>query len=364
MDFKEFFKKMGEIQNSLLRYIDMENDDDENFQSFIKTLDGLNYQSNKSQLEVILNLISIIGSNHHHFPNFYNKLIHVLDYFKIYIIKLFESNELLYLFDNKRLILYFIEEKIITVDEKIRKIIFSNDDDEPPKYSSYFAPEVKSFVNELPHIFEQKRKIGENDSKICEIIRNDSIEEFEKYVKTAKIDIKTAMIEPSIYETNPYLLMYNPSLIEYALFFGSIKIFNYLQKNQANLRSKSWIYAIYSSKLEIVQEFTKLNITPDSTIGLFQTAIETHNNCIANNLIQTFFANNFNFDDFFILFLKSYNFSMIKIDSCIIYDETIKELHQEGYSALANVLESFGKYGPPPCYDKILKIKNFLNEIF
>ena len=62
------------------------------------------------------------------------------------------------------------------------------------KYPHYFMPEIKKFINEkwftntrewvkeikqeLPDDFYDLRKEGENDSYICNLIRNDSVEEF------------------------------------------------------------------------------------------------------------------------------------------------------------------------------------------
>ena len=67
--------------------------------------------------------------------------------------------------------------------------------------------------------FDKKCRIGENDSKICELIRNDSINEFIEYVKKGNVSL-TMRIKPSIFETHYYLNRFqNQTLIEYACFF-------------------------------------------------------------------------------------------------------------------------------------------------
>ena len=80
-------------------------------------------------------------------------------------------------------------------------------------------------------------------------------------------------IEQSIYETNSFLLknsIENPekqmykylnhkrlkikneiSLIEYAAFYGSIQIFQYLRMNNASLNKSLWLYAIHGQNAEI-----------------------------------------------------------------------------------------------------------------
>lgn len=61
------------------------------------------------------------------------------------------------------------------------------------KYPEYFFNEIKPFHNDeivkeisdqIPEEkYEENRKIGENDSYICRLIQNDSIDEFTSFVK-------------------------------------------------------------------------------------------------------------------------------------------------------------------------------------
>ena len=65
--------------------------------------------------------------------------------------------------------------------------------------------------------FESKCKIGENESYLCSLIRNDLIDDF--VIHTNQTNLKlTSQINSSIYETNSFLLK-NPktSLIEYSV---------------------------------------------------------------------------------------------------------------------------------------------------
>ena len=43
------------------------------------------------------------------------------------------------------------------------------------------------------------------------------------------------------------------TLIEYAAFFGSIQIFNYLKLNKISLTPSLWKYAIHGNNAEIIQ---------------------------------------------------------------------------------------------------------------
>ena len=94
--------------------------------------------------------------------------------------------------------------------------------------------------------YEEKHQKGENDSYICSLIRQDSIEEFISHVNENNIS-PLSKIFPSIFETNLFLIdNKNTTLIEYSAFFGSIQIFKYLLMNEAELRSSLWPYAIHS----------------------------------------------------------------------------------------------------------------------
>ena len=95
-------------------------------------------------------------------------------------------------------------------------------------------PKIKEFLlekkqkqieNEIIHrykedisTFEEKCKIGENDSYICSLIRSDSIKEFVIYVNKTNLSF-SSKIKPSIFETNSFLIDKEPTLIEYAFYF-------------------------------------------------------------------------------------------------------------------------------------------------
>ena len=105
--------------------------------------------------------------------------------------------------------------------------------------------------------FTETIELFENikDSEICRIIREDSIEEFITFVNSKQISLSMA-VQPSIFETNPFLIKRKPLLIEYSAFFGSIQIFKYLFDNiDKSILSPSslWIYAIHGQNPELIQ---------------------------------------------------------------------------------------------------------------
>lgn len=52
--------------------------------------------------------------------------------------------------------------------------------------------------------FDEKRRVGENESEICQIIRKNSLEMFISYVNRTNYSISNR-IQPSIFETNQLL---------------------------------------------------------------------------------------------------------------------------------------------------------------
>ena len=167
-------------------------------------------------------------------------------------LKKYEKAEIFNLFkSSKQILLLLIEEKILTVDEYFVKKIIQNKYIKK-KYPQYFWPEIKPFMNEswfpkynsesfykinewveemnkeLPENFYELRKIGENESFLSKLIRDDAVKDFIVYVNENKISLNSK-IDLSIYETNSYLIKksywYNITLIEYAAFHGSDQIF-------------------------------------------------------------------------------------------------------------------------------------------
>ena len=356
MNYREYASKMKEIQSILLYFIEKDDDYEENYQNLTGILESYNIQKEKHMLKLVLYLILQISKNHYRSPNFFSKIIQVLLYLKEEIIKNFTNFEIFKIFkSSKNLLLTLIEEKIITIDQSIYRemttIKCCNN-----KYDIFFYPELKTFIeeeretkneveeiirertkrflpkimtNEHPVDFEEKRKFGENDNKICELIRNDSIEEFIIYLNKSNLSL-TSTIEPSIFETNSLLTKnkvlvtdcfrqsfdvdYNLTLIEYAAFFGSIQIFNYLYKNGVQLSPSLWIYAIHSDNSEMIHILEENNIEPG--IECLKESIKSNHNDITNYLQKKYFENiNFSKDSkIFEYCFHYYNFAYFPDD--------------------------------------------------
>ena len=145
-----------------------------------------------------------VANHHNRGPDFYTKIFRVLRLF-IEDIKKYQNSRIFNIFkDNKRILIFLIEEKILTVDEyfvkqiKKRNIhnILHQNEKWFPKYEKMEEENTNEWVEEeknknewvedlykeLPDNFIALRKIGENDSYISKLIRKDLVEDFIIYV--------------------------------------------------------------------------------------------------------------------------------------------------------------------------------------
>ena len=231
---------------------------------------------------------------------------------------------------NKRILLFALNEKIVTLDQKILNCFFE-DELIKQNYYLYFYPEIKEMIrnnlifeektkmilNDNIDFFLEKRKIGENDSLLCNLIRNDRIEDFSAYIKKESIPLSSKIIQ-SIFETNPFLLENNPTLIEYSAFFGSINIFKYLMRKGVELTPSVWLFGIHGRNYEIIEIIEKYGVEPinNSYISCFIESIKCHYHEITELLFKKYIQNSItNMEKFQIIFnkhcLKFYNFTCI-----------------------------------------------------
>ena len=289
---KEFIEKRKDLQIKILSFLDdSQNNAEENFQLLIHSIENQKISANKHDLTDLLHLVTKIANNHFRCADFFLKIEKIINLFKNDIQKYFTNFEIFNIFkSNKRILLFLIEERIMTIDLSIAKRMTTRKFIKA-KYPQYFAPEIKPFLNEiiksqengnntdcdeevsndwineinsnLPKNFNEKRKIGENDSFICKFIQKDMIKEFISYVNKNNISLNTT-IKQSIYETNPFLIKKQLTLIQYASFYGSIQIFNYLKMNNSKLTPSLWPFAIHGKNAEIIHALEEHNIKPKS----------------------------------------------------------------------------------------------------
>lgn len=243
IDIKNYHEKQSNFQNEILKYLDEEkcNEDDINIQKYF---DENLIPVNGFDVKKIFCLLRSIINNHHRSNNFFNKLEKIIIYFKEDFKQAFTNSELFDFFSqNKIILLILMKNNILEVDQSIVDILKMRWD------MQYFWPEILQFNYDKPlefnnieySIYLQKRELGENDHLLAELIRNDSIEEFIEYYNKENIPLN-ATISRSLYETNSLLIENDPTIAEYAAFFGSIKILIHLKiTNDQLLTSSLWI---------------------------------------------------------------------------------------------------------------------------
>lgn len=294
---KEFFERMKNVQENIIELIESEEDIEESHENFKKIINDANIFEDSTKFKLVLRIISSITKNHHREENFFAKIQKIIVLMKDKIKQTFSNMEIFDIFKNqKKVILFLIKEEIIIIDEPITKII-TNGKYKDRKYPEYFYKEIKPFIdqimlknliNEIPASnFEENRKIGENEDHLCQLIRDDLIEDFIIYVSSKYIPLEKR-ITNSIFETNPFLLKKEPSLIEYAAFFGSIQIFRYLFFNSVQIEPTLWNYAIHSENPELISFFENNDIQPELYYKCLEESIKCHHNEIANYILNKY----------------------------------------------------------------------------
>ena len=309
MSIEETKEKMKSIQNALLEFLEDESIAEENYENFLKSVSEYQITEDKYKLKSVLQLINAVGNNHRRVKNFFCKLEQILVHFKKDIEKYFKNSEVFEVFENnKRILLFLIEEKIMIIDEYIASRIARK------KYlAEYFAPELKPFFTEefikkygdknlylreeifinnikkeVSEDFYDKRKEGENDNYLCELIRTNQVKEFGIYVNRNNIPYESC-IDQSIFETNPLLNNSEVKLIEYASFYGSIDIIRYMRINgNATLTSMMWIYAIHSENAELIRYLEDNNVSPlfNDYKSILVESIKCHHRDVSKYIID------------------------------------------------------------------------------
>lgn len=141
---------------------------------------------------------------------------------------------------------------------------------------------------EIETNFYEKRREGLNDDYLCELIRNNEIQEFIRFTEQRNLSLEIC-IKKSIFETNRLLTDKSDiKLIEYASFYGSNDIIKYIEKKGVELTSSMWIYAIHSCNAELIRYLEDNHVSPPDNDyeRILEESIKCHHNDISNYLID------------------------------------------------------------------------------
>lgn len=363
MSIEKYLDEMRVIQEKLLEFLDNRANSEENFLKLKQVFDDQKIIDDPHKLKSVLNLLTKIANYHYRGSGFFEKIERILLFFKFRIKEFYTNSEIFTIFKkNKRILLFLLENEMIIFDNYIAKKI--TDKFCHYNYIEYFTPELKPFINEewfydfckekllktIPENFNEMRKIGESEYEVFRLIRNDSLSEF--IFSTNKNTMNYIEVKNSIYETNLYLIKKHiknyferrfdkkMTLIEYAAFYGSLCIFNYLRSNGFELQPSLWLFAIHGKNMEIIHILEENNIVPDDNTykECLKESIKFHYNDITNYLLNKYLKDEIEKPhETFIDGIKYYNFSFIKkelIDKSSYYD-----FFRYGYYNIAKLLQ-------------------------
>ena len=296
MNIQEYINGKKEIQKEMLFLLSEEQATKEpNFSKLIQLFQNQKIFEDSNEFKEILYLIESLANNHYRSSNFYNIINQILLLLKNEFPKYLTPSEIFNFFaSNNLIILCLLENKVLNMTYYVAESITLYDNDK-----IFFYNEIKPFLSQKeideiekkieeydfdrdPEIFEKNRKKGENESYYCQLIRKDLIDDFIIFVNQTNFSLKS-IIKKSIFETNEFLLDNETTLIEYAAFYGSLQIFNYLRLNNVELRPILWLYSIHGRNAEIIHLLEENGVTPpeNSYEKCLEEAINCHHNEIA-----------------------------------------------------------------------------------
>ncbi|KAK8881059.1 hypothetical protein M9Y10_003786 [Tritrichomonas musculus] len=287
-DIKNYIEQRAEFQNKILEFLDEEVE--ENNFDILKYFDKIKSQDNVFDVKKILFLLRTIIDYHQRGNNFYTRMEKILIYFKEEIKQTFTNADLFNFFSQSKLaLLILLENEMIKMDDSIADTLKQTEQD-----LNYFWPNIVSFYSDHKLTFNyaeynEKRKLGVNDDYLANLIRTDQVEEFISFVIRSSISLNSNICI-SFFETNNLLMnkYSRPTLIEYATYYGSIQIFQFLQRNDVELTPSLWIYAIHSNNAEIFHILEgNVELDEKKCEECFIEAIKCHHNYFVKYFLNT-----------------------------------------------------------------------------
>ena len=297
LTLKDNFEKLKSLQIKLEALIDNDVDVEEHFENLLIFISDDKFFNDANNFKLFLQLISDVVKNHNRSNNFLNRIYKIIFSMKDKIKKTFSNIDLFNIFKNSKIILLFlIEKNIITMNKTIAEIMMK-EKYKQMKYLEYFFNEITQFIQDddiqinkpigITNEYKEMRRNGENESHLCKLIREDSIEDFIIYVNKNDISLNTK-IQLSIYETNSFILKKEPTLIEYSAFYGSIQIFRYLYLNGSETESTIWLYAIHGNNPELISflENKSIKMPNNNYDECLKESIKCHHTDLINYILN------------------------------------------------------------------------------
>lgn len=337
---RDYLDRMQPIQTALIDFLDArtEKEKETNYKKLFYVLDDIKEDGNL--LKSFLHLLLKVSKNHHHQKDYFNYVDNILNTFREEILKYYSNSEIFSIFKgHRRILLYLIKSKMIKIDQFVYTKM------ENDKYSVYFSPEIKEYLDKeqamsITREFDDKRLAGENDSELASIIRDDDLKKFTEFVEEKNLKLSKKMTK-STFETNSFLLNNEPTIIEYAAFFGSFEIYQYLRLAEVEVKPSIWLYAIHGESMKIIQDLvdSKIKAEDKTYKKCLEEAIKCHNNKAASYIQSNLLKCKENPAPAFAL--QYYNFNLMRKDS--IDESVFFDLCSLDYQILVDILIKTGK---------------------
>lgn len=311
-----------------------------NLESTINDIKSSIFYLDKQNMKILLKSINIF---------FKIRRSQMICYFRLIeellpkILELFTKEEIMDLLKKKEIHLKLHKNKIITAEDiasfyGIKSLNLG-----------FFYPEMTSLFSKYPsleenikdsnqyeffhNLFSQKVdtendprfQVGNTD-QLSISIRNDDIDLFQSIVSKNNINIRNYKLSISKFEKNKCLNFDQIYLIEYASFYGSIKIFKFLQMNNAPFTNSFLQYAICGGNHEIVHLVEKSingQLKEQEMEKILNLSIIFHRYELTEYLID-FYNMKIQYDDFLMsIFYNNYNFF---INHIVEFDEEYNKL--------------------------------------
>ncbi|KAK8837372.1 hypothetical protein M9Y10_036805 [Tritrichomonas musculus] len=303
MDYAQYIEQKKKLQSLLLNFVENKEEASEDYNLLIEEIRKQLNMEDGNDLREFLHLISNVTYYHHRQQGFIEKIEQIINYFKNDIRQILSNSRIYDIFkDNKMMLLILFRNNLLSVNQDFIYRIRNNDEE-----NLFFYPEIKMFgkgeywiariekklLEYDPNIFlnfEKNRQKGENENFIAELIRKDLIKEFVEYYNTAFLT-PFSEVKWSMFETNNFLMRKKMSIIEYACFYGSTKIFLFLlsKVNGIQIYESLWLCAIHSfnsQMIHIVEQ--KCQIRDNEYEDVFNEAIKCHHNDIALYILNNY----------------------------------------------------------------------------
>ena len=122
--FKNYIEQKKKLQEYLLDYIEDDDSDDVNYNDLIKIIQEQQIFKSCNELEPFLCLLMHISNSHHRNCSFFEKIKRIIKEFESKIKQRLSNHKIFHIFmSNKIILLFLIQELIITLDEIIIKEI-------------------------------------------------------------------------------------------------------------------------------------------------------------------------------------------------------------------------------------------------